>query len=245
MKYPVLPLLPAITTYNQYLISGKLKLGSAQAEVREIPSEKSTLDAEEALMPLEAGAQETASAITGLSSPKSRQADVLEAKFAVDMLHPTLSQFPVSALGDLDFWRFITFRTLESLVISRERFSKGYLGLDSGSPHDCTALSMFNRAELSIEHAPHLNRAASDLYAIGNDFWRSHILRVANRYDPALVRALLQRGLEGALTTDQIRPVARDLRARRASLFLGCLNDEESLHLLDESREYVASRDGA
>ena len=245
MKYPVLPMLPAVTAYNEYLLSGKLELATAKTEIRQTISNEHEIDVETDLVALETSARVTAAAISELASPKSRQADLLEARLAIDVLHPTLSRFPSAVLGDLDFWRYVTFITLESVVISRERFSKAYLGLDSGSPHDCTALSMFNRAELSIQHAPQLGREASDLYALGNDLWRSHILRVANRYDPSLVQALLQRGLDGDLSTDQIRPVARDLRARRATLFLGSLNDEEALNLLDESRDYVASLNGA
>ena len=238
MIYPVVTLSSGATAYSQMLTSAAQSLIPAAVESRGIATgEEGSLEATLTLLDV---ASTDAADSWHLERDGSRtNNDQIEAAFAIETLHPALNTLPAAVLGDADFWRFLTFNVLNRLIDAMGTSNRAYLGLVPSSFQDCLPLMMFNRAELSIHHAAALQSQPSQLYCLGTDFWRSHILRVANRYDENLVRALLQRALQGDLPTSIIRLVAPDLKARRATIFLGGLNEEAAAALLDESIRYV------
>lgn len=238
MTYPIVTLSSGLVAYNRMATMEPPAVSPAQVESRgSATGDESVLEA--TLVALEAASSDAADLWHVRGGGRGHN-DKIEAAFAIESLHPALDSLQATLLGDPDFWRFLTFNVLHRFISAMNTTNRAYLGLIPSSFQDCVPLMMFNRADLSLRHARGLATDPSDLYAIGADFWRSHILRVANRFDDTLVRAMLSRAMKGDLPTSIIRLVAPDLKARRASIFLGALNEGAAADLLDESIRYVS-----
>lgn len=145
--------------------------------------------------------------------------DQVEGKFAI-ALHSEFSDFPPQALADPDFWRYVAIEVFRDFIYWRdgENCTQNSFGLDSiRRIPDCVPLRMFNRVQI----AKNVIEAGSSLaleeicLAAGTDFWQSHVFRVHNRFDPKVVKALVEASTNNK--NEILREVAKTVRQIRAN----------------------------
>ena len=145
--------------------------------------------------------------------------DQVEGQFAI-VLHSEFSDFPPQALADPNFWRYVAIEFFRDLIYWRdgENCTQNSFGLESTRRiPDCVPLRMFNRVQI----AKNVIKAGSSLtleeicLAAGTDFWQSHVFRVHNRFDPKVVKALVEASRNNK--NEVLREVAKTVRQIRAN----------------------------
>lgn len=145
--------------------------------------------------------------------------DQVEGKFAI-ALHLEFSDFPSQALADPDFWRYVAIEFFRDFIYWRdgEHCTQNSFGLDSiRRIPDCVPLRMFNRVQIAkkvIEVGSSLALEEICL-AAGTDFWQSHVFRVHNKFDPKVVKALVEASRNNR--NEVLREVAKIVRQIRAN----------------------------
>ena len=126
---------------------------------------------------------------------EKRSPDQVEGELSL-ALYETLRPLPPQALADPDFWRFVAVEMIRDFVYWRdgENCSHASFGLRSERRiPDCVPLRMFNRAHLVAKISGDGGMTGVDIATSGGaDFWQSHVLRVQNRFDPRVVRLLVE-----------------------------------------------------
>lgn len=171
---------------------------------------------------------------------KSDQArDGVEGSIAIT-LHRGLMHLPAEVLTDRDFWRycsaylydFVTWRQTSDSI----QALYPYFGVATGSlGRECVPHRMFGRAQIALAGGELAGDA--DPYAHAKiaaaDVWKSHILRVRHGDAPRVVYEMLKRVEAGALKTDVVRPLARDLRRVRSNVIFEILDQDQADSLIE------------
>ena len=153
-------------------------------------------------------------------------------------LYEALRSVPAQALGDPDFWRYIAVEQVREFVYWRdgESCSHASFGLKSQRRiPDCVPLRMFNRAHLA-QKISNIG-PISDVDVVtggGADFWQSHVLRVQNRFDPRLVRLLVEAMGDNSIpNVGVLREVAKEIRQIRSNVVLDLVAEGRLAQALD------------
>lgn len=234
MTYPVVSLPVGLAAYQELASANTVGMPSARSDERgqKLDSDSAVVEGLDQLRQ----ASELAARELSKSKNQNKLAQIqIEANFALNHLYPILKDFPAQPLRDPDFWRHLTFKVIDDWVIASESTNKSYLGLVLSAMQDCWPLIMFNRSELSLKHSAVINCAPSELYCLGNDFWRSHILRVQTKFEDAVLTDVFRAALDERLPTKVVRPFAKDIQARRASVFLGGLDANAARKVVEDS----------
>ncbi len=239
MTYPIVSLSAGQAAYQELQSSTSGRMPEVRSESRG-PRRDDDSALEGALEELKASSTVAAQESLKKSVRKADQ-DQLEAAFAIKKLYAAARQFPSQPLRDPDFWRYVTFNIIDDWVIAKGASNASYLGLVPSAMIDCWPVMMFNRSELSIRHATILSREPEELYGLGADFWRSHILRVPTKYEETLLTSVFRLALDGRLPTKVVRPFAKDIQARRSTIFLGSLTQAQADKIAEESLNYAES----
>ena len=154
------------------------------------------------------------------------------------VLFDVLQVIPAQALGDPDFWRFLAVEKIRDFIYWRdgENCSHASFGLKSERRiPDCVPLRMFNRAHIARKIVA--SGGMTDLEVAtsgGADFWQSHILRVQNRFDPRLVRLLVNSMAEKTIpNVGVLRVVAKEIRQVRSNVVLEVITKARLTHVLE------------
>ena len=158
--------------------------------------------------------------------------DKAEGQLSIE-LYNLLKDFSPRALGDPDFWRYISVAEVSDFIFWRDgqNCSEASFGLSSSRTiPNCVPLRMFNRAHLAFLAAAPGSPSVQEVCSIGgSDFWQSHVLRVQTRFDPDLVRCLVSAYQENRIpNSDFIREVAKKIKVFRANIIL-ILQDKKSI----------------
>jgi hypothetical protein len=161
--------------------------------------------------------------------------DEVEVSLSVP-LFDELEGLPAQALGDPDFWRFLALDVLWDFVTWRHGDDAGVanFGLDSVRRiPDCVPLRMFNRGLILSSASIEVSPVAQ---AGGVDFWQSHVLRVYNRFDPRIVRMMLEALADGRIPdVDVLRQVAKEIRQIRSNLILDEIDEHRLKSVLHKT----------
>lgn len=157
--------------------------------------------------------------------------DQVEGLLALE-LHRHLVDFPPEALGDPDFWRYVSVDTVRDFVFWRDGVDCSYASFGLSSARripDCVPLRMFNRAHIAKAIGNRIQMKDTEVVIVGGaDFWQSHVLRVQNRFDPQVVAELVHAQATGTIPNVQVlREAAKDIRRRRANLVLELQSRED------------------
>ena len=239
MTYPVVSLSVGRAAHQEFSTSDSGRMPDVRSDTRG-PRHDGDSALENGLQELKEASAAAAQRLLKKSVRKADQ-DRLEAEFAIEKLYVIARRFPAQALRDPDFWRYVTFKVIDDWVVAQGATNAQYLGVVPSAMQDCTPLMMFNRSELSLKHALVLRCEPSQLYNLGADFWRSHILRVGTKYEDAVLSSVLRLALDGRLPTKIVRPFAKDIKARRSTIFLGCLTEAQADKLVEQSLVYAES----
>ena len=239
MTYPIVSLSVGRAAYQELQTSSIGQMPEVRSESRGSRSDDDSA-LENGLEKLRAASVVAAQESFKKSVRKADQ-DQLEAAFAIQELYGVARQFPSQALRDPDFWRYVTFNTIGEWVIAKGASNASYLGLVPSAMNDCWPVMMFNRSELSIKHATILGCEAVELYGLGADFWRSHILRVPTKYEETFLTSVFRLALDGRLPTKVVRPFAKDIQVRRSTILLGSLTQEEADKIAEQSLNFAES----
>ena len=163
--------------------------------------------------------------------------DAIEGELALK-LHEEMTGLPDQVLGDPDFWRFVALDTVRDFVFWRDgdECSPASFGLNSATRiPDCVPLRMFNRAHISLSVARRSKLDAKSVATSGGaDFWKSHVFRVQNRYDPRVVEFMVGALHDGRLrSVSEVRDMAKRIRQERSNLVIELLEDERVGSVLD------------
>jgi hypothetical protein len=222
MKYPVYRLSQGRTALANHKDQRQTRLNSIAPELRAADGDFDADDLEDLFAHLrKACTPQVAEKLRA----KGLQADAIEGQLSITMYRYLLG-LPAKVLGDPDFWRYLAVEVTREFVFWRdgEDCSQASFGLGSARRiPDCVPLRMFNRAHLAHAIEALTGDMTSEEIVIsgGADFWQSHIFRVQNRYDPRIVRLLLNGVRSGAISNvGALRQVAKDIRQARANIVL-------------------------
>lgn len=158
-------------------------------------------------------------------------------------LHRALRDYPVEALDDPGFWRYVSLAKLWWFIEEREA---GPLGrgnhltyIDGLRPAECVPLRMFLRAQ-AIRNDDDYHLASSMKQA--TDFWRSHVVRVRTGGAPPLARGLTRLQAAERMPTEELRQYAKRINRLWTNVVLDRLDDDEADRLM---RELYDSRRGS
>lgn len=175
-----------------------------------------------------------------LGSGEGGQPEEFEGMVAGD-LHRVLRDFPVEALDDPGFWRYVSLAELWWFIEDREEgpISRGnhMSYIDGLRPAECVPLRMFLRAQ-AIRDDDDYSLAFSMKRA--TDFWRSHVVRVRTGGAPPLARGFTRLQLDKKMPTDELRPFARRVNRLWSNVVLDRLDDSDADQLM---RELYDTRD--
>jgi hypothetical protein len=133
--------------------------------------------------------------------------EAFEGRFAGDV-HRTLRDFPIEALDDPGFWRFLSLVHFWWFIAVREApaIGRGNVMTYVDGGKECVPFRMFLRAQAIRQDDDYSLAGAMPKAA---DFWRSHVLRVKTGTAPPLARSFARLQKEKAMVSDDVRPFAR------------------------------------
>lgn len=239
MTYPVVSLSVGRAAHQEFASSDSGRMPDVRSDTRG-PRHDDDAALENGLQELKEASDAAAQRLLKKNVRKADQ-DRLEAEFAIEKLYVIARRFPAQALRDPDFWRYVTFKVIDDWIVAKGDMNAQYLGVVPSSMKDCIPLMMFNRSELCLKHALVLKCEPAQLYSLGSDFWRSHILRVDTRFEDNLLSSVLRLALDGRLPTKIVRPFAKDIQARRSTVFLGGLSQDQADKIVEQSLMYAES----
>ena len=176
------------------------------------------------------------------SNPKAKPEEF--EGIAAGPLHQCLRDFPVAALDDPGFWRYVSLAMLWWFISVREEkaISRGnHMNyVDGLRPAECVPLRMFLRAQ-SIQDGDDYGLAASMPRA--GDFWRSHIVRVRTGSAPPIARGFARLQSQVKMPTDDLRPFARRVNRLWTNVVLDRLDDVEASEVMQELYESREEQD--
>jgi hypothetical protein len=182
-----------------------------------------------------------------LRSSRDQEGGRFEAD-ACSVVHATIPSHVLTALSDVDFWRYLAVVHFHSLVEWRH----GSEGAETtpanygiGNTKRNLLYRMWMRAEVSLDVG------TPDPYHLakyGNkDLWDSHIIPVRTGNARSLVRSLLKflypAKLKGkcCLSGDNVRALAKNLTRLRANVFLELYDEERAYRLIGRETDKVCA----
>jgi hypothetical protein len=166
-----------------------------------------------------------------IGSKKDSALEPVEAGHSV-AVHLAISRLPLDALGDVDFWTYLSAKFFWRFVVARQNATVGKMQGHSGSADEGDEESsrvpleryVIGRDHYQIPLRLHLRAQAVDAASdptlgadldLGTDFWRSQILGVRTGAFPAWSRAMVAAQRETKLSVlDQRGPGSRVNRLR-------------------------------
>jgi hypothetical protein len=157
---------------------------------------------------------------------------------ASEIVHKFFSAFPLEALEDNDFWRYITVVHFRWLVewrhggASRPARLANY-GIEGDRRN--LLLRMYYRAAVSIDldkpsDPYHLSRLGDE------DLWKSHFGAVKIGNCPEIVKAIITVSLKGepefSLSTKQVRELSKNLTRLRSNVILEIYDSASATNLV-------------
>jgi len=235
MKYPTLPESVASDLIGRLL--GGEEIGHAALDGAATWVETPSLDEPIDIAGLrDAVALVRSSVEDPVSEPIWRDRDRVEGRLAAGTFD-TLNSLPIEVLDDRGFWRFLSIAVFWWFVAWREEsaISRGNIATytDASKSTEQIPLRLYLRAfsvaggeETDLPSA--LPRAA--------DFWRSHILRTQTASAPQIARSLVKMQMEHALSTKELRPLARRVNRVWTNTLLFLFSEAEAEALIDQMR---------
>jgi hypothetical protein len=176
------------------------------------------------------------------SNSKRTDIDEIEGKLSTKVFD-LFNKLPAEILTDRDFWRYLSCTYFFDFIIWRDGGKEGAIPSDASFgassktiTMDCVPFRMFNRGLIDSQLSGGKTTGAF-AQVPGTDIWRSHILRVRTSYSPELVRQILEKVVEGKLSTDVIRPLAKEIRRLRANIIFENLDQVQTKELFES--EYL------
>jgi hypothetical protein len=235
VKYPCFRISQGLTALANYGESNRSTVVRIDPEMRDVRGDPNKVDFEDVLSSLSkaVSAEEATRLGADLTS------DQVEGKLSIP-LYEVLRCVPAQALGDPDFWRFIAVEKIRDFVYWRdgENCSHASFGLKSERRiPDCVPLRMFNRAHLASRISGSCSMTEDEIVTSGGaDFWQSHVLRVQNRFDPRVVRLLVEAMTDKSIpSVTVLRGVAKEIRQIRSNIVLDLVAEGRLAQALDST----------
>jgi hypothetical protein len=171
--------------------------------------------------------------------PVKKRGDPRGAAFEIaagPLIHKALPTHP--ALGDPEFWAWLTLIHGTSLVDWRYEAAPDFANFGGGSPSENLFFRIWLRAE--IAYAPE-SADPYELVGVGDiDFWRSHIFRQSYADARGFAKALLnfqfppsEHGRKARLSINQIRGLAKHLKRARTNLLFELMDRERATGFIE------------
>ena len=162
-------------------------------------------------------------------------AESLEGKFS-GVVHKALRDFPISALDDPGFWRYLSLSEFWKFISLREAkaMERGNIMTYVDGGRECVPFRMFLRGQ-AIRDGDDYELAGA--IPKSTDFWRSHILRVQTGTAPPLARAFAQLQSEERMVSDEVRPFAKKVNRLWTNVVFNVWDEDESDALLRQLYE--------
>ena len=163
---------------------------------------------------------------------------------ACEVIHRILP-CDIKMLADYDFWTWLAVCPLREVVEWRhggDNKPAKPANFGIGSKSDNLFYRMWLRADIGYDP----NRANHyELTRLGDqDFWRSHIIRQSYGTRRSFIRVLIQYQFQEKdgkprLNNTEIRELAKRLRRLQFNLLLECLDEKESLKIIEDEAQIV------